>query len=127
MNIQGKLIEKFPVKQVSDSFQVRDFVIEIEENNNGSIYTNYRKIQLKQDKVNLIDSFEMGSMIDCFINLEGRKYEKNGETMYFNSDTAWKIEAVVGTEASQETPAQQEAPMANAGGFDDDDDGSLPF
>jgi hypothetical protein len=37
--LEGKLIEKFDTVVVSEKFQKREFVLETEENNGGSVYT----------------------------------------------------------------------------------------
>jgi hypothetical protein len=90
--IEGKLIEKFETVQISDSFQKREFVLETEENNGGNIYNQNIKFQLIQKGCGEIDSSNVGDVVKVHFNLQGRKWEKDGKTSYFNSLNAWRIE-----------------------------------
>ena len=68
----------------------------------------------------LIDPFKIGDEIKVQFNLRGRKYihkEKN-KTMYFGSNNAWKIEAVVPITGDQNVTE----PEPSKGGED-----TLPF
>jgi hypothetical protein len=91
-DVTGKLVEKFDEQQVNDTFKKREFVIEVNSYNNASTYTDYLKFQLVQDKCSLIESFSVGSQVKVHFNLKGRKWEKDGNTMYFNMLDAWRIE-----------------------------------
>ena len=57
--LAGKLIEKFDVNQVSDTFRKRDFVIEKTENQGGKEFTDHIKFQLTQDRCNRYPCFEV--------------------------------------------------------------------
>lgn len=92
--ISGKLIEKYPVMDISDKFRKRDFVISKTETSSGFEYTDYLKFQLVQEKCNLIEPFEIGDEIKVSFNLKGRKWEKEGTTTYFTNLEAWKVEEV---------------------------------
>lgn len=92
--IEGKLIEKYDVQQVTDSFKKREFVIEKTVNNNGREFTDTIKFQLTQDKCSQIESFNVGMDIKIQFNIKGRKWTKNGTVSYFNNLEAWKIDAV---------------------------------
>lgn len=51
--------------------------------------------QLAQDRCNLVDSANLGDEIRVFFNLKGREWKSpQGETKYFNTIEAWKIELV---------------------------------
>lgn len=92
MQIRGKLYEKFDTQQVTDSFRKREFVIEFVEN---PTYPQYVLFQLIQDRVNLIDPIEKGTMVDVEFNLRGRQWKSpQGEMRYFNSLEAWRLSAV---------------------------------
>ena len=91
INIEGKLIEKFETVQVTDTFKKREFIIEYKEN---PTYPEFIKLELIQNKCNLIDNFEIGEDINVFINIKGRKWtSKEGKINYFNTLQAWKIES----------------------------------
>ena len=96
MNITGTLIEIYDTIQVNEKFKKREFVIQDSENPQ---YPQYIKFQLAQDKCILLDSRREGETIDVSYNITGRRYEKDGKKMYFNSLQAWKINLVSRKEA----------------------------
>ena len=128
MNIQGKLHAKFDTQQVSDRFQKREFVIEYVEN---PMYPQYIAFQLIQDKVSLLDAYEVGAMLDVSFNLKGRSWTSpQGETRYFNSLDAWRITPVQAGAPAGSAPADMPPPPPPPEAMDvtsmgDDDD--LPF
>lgn len=90
-NITGTLKVKFEEQKVSERFRKRDFVIQ----ENSSQYPQLISFQLVQDRCNLIDNFKENDEIRVFFNLRGREWKSpQGETKYFNTIEAWKIEAV---------------------------------
>ncbi|MDQ3111883.1 MAG: DUF3127 domain-containing protein [Bacteroidota bacterium] len=89
-NITGTLKVKFDEQKVSERFRKRDFVIQ----ENSSQYPQMISFQLVQDRCNLIDNANVGDEIRVFFNLRGREWKSpQGETKYFNTIEAWKIEA----------------------------------
>ena len=93
MQIQGKLTEKFDIKQVSDTFRVREFVVEYADN---PLYPQFVSFQLTQDRCSLIDAMEVGADIQVEFNLRGRKWTSpQGDVRYFNTLEAWRISPVV--------------------------------
>lgn len=90
MNIKGKLYEIFPTKQVSGTFQKREFVIEYVENPK---YPQYIKFELVQDNCGMVDSFKVGEDVDVSFDLTGRPWTNpKGEKTYFTTLRAWKLE-----------------------------------
>lgn len=48
-----------------------------------------------QDKVSLVDNFAIGEEVKVLFNLKGREWvSPQGETKYFNTIDAWRIEKV---------------------------------
>jgi len=92
LEITGKLIEKYELVTVSDRFKKREFVLELVEEVNGSPYTNYAKMQLVQNKCEILDRFNVGDMIRVNFNIKGNRYEKEGRTSYFSNLDAWRLE-----------------------------------
>jgi hypothetical protein len=89
-NITGTLKVKMEEQKVSERFRKRDFVIQ----ENSSQYPQLITFQLVQDRCNLIDNANVGDEIRVFFNLRGREWKSpQGETKYFNTIEAWKIEA----------------------------------
>jgi hypothetical protein len=116
-NITGTLKVKNAAQQVSEKFKKREFVIA----DNSSQYPQFISFQLTQDKCSLIDNYNVGDELKVYFNLRGREWkDKQGETKYFNSLEAWKLE---GDAANQSAPQYQDAP-ANISSDGGDD---LPF
>jgi single-strand DNA-binding protein len=99
LEVTGKLHEIYPAQQVSDRFRKREFVLEFMDGN----YAQYVKLQLNQDRCDLIDSYNKGENIKVSFNLSGRQFtDRNGQTQYFTNLVAWRIEAAGGSGAPAE-------------------------
>ncbi len=117
--VEGKLHKKYDTENKTDSFQAREFVIEIDSGN----YPQFIKFQLVQDRCALLDPFEEGGPIKVHFDLRGREW--NGK--YFTNLNAWRLEQVsagqAGPPPAEEDgffPSVSDEPTAQA-----DDD--LPF
>ncbi len=64
-----------------------------------------RKVQLIQDRCDLLETIQLNENIKVYFNLRGRKWENNGQVSYFTNLEGWRIEKV-----------QAEAPMMGAPG-----------
>ncbi len=121
--VEGKLHKKFDTEQKTDTFQAREFVIEIDRESN---YPQFVKFQLVQDRCALVDPFEEGQMIKVHFDLRGREW--NGK--YFTNLNAWRLEKPQDQQAAAAAPpAAGDASFPAAGdeppaGEADDD---LPF
>ena len=102
--LTGKLLEKFNILQRSETFKVREFVVEKSEEINGKTITNYIKFQCVQDRTNIVDRVNIGDEIKVYFNIRGTKWEKDGRTSYFSNLDAWRIEQILqaGKEASSD-------------------------
>lgn len=115
-DLKGILIHVFDTKQVSDRFSKREFVVEVPDGK----YPQTILFQATGDRCALLDSMGEGEEVQVTFNLRGREWTSpKGETKFFNSLDAWKIESV-GAAPQQSKPA----PSASGGGDPDD---SLPF
>lgn len=126
-NIVGILKVKGQDQQVSEKFRKRDFVI----TDNSSQYAQHISFQLSQDRCDMLDPYQVGQEINVFFNLRGREWKspKDGETKYFNSLEAWKIQptgamAAAAPTTTQSQPQQQD--MASDS-FTDAGTNDLPF
>lgn len=127
MNIVGTIHSINETQQVTATFTKREFVLEFAEN---PMYPQYILFQLVQDRVGLIDGYKVGDEVNVEFNLRGRQWTSpSGETKYFNSLEAWRINPVEGT--VQGSPAEKQAqlqPVASGGPvvdvtkLNDDDD-----
>jgi Domain of unknown function (DUF3127) len=122
--ISGKLFLKEDTVVVSDRFKKREFVVLKEENNAGSIFTDYIKFQLTQDRCNLIDDVQVQDDVKVSFNVRGTKWEKNGNTSYFNNLDAWRIEK--STVSSNSTSAGAPEFAGSTPSFSDNKE-DLPF
>lgn len=98
--IEGTLHKKFDTEQKSQTFQVRDFVILINE----SGYDNYIKFQLTQDRCDLIAPVAEGSKIKVHFDLRGREWNEK----YFTNLNAWKIESADDVAQDEQWPEPDE-------------------
>jgi len=93
LEVTGKLVVKYDTQQVNDRFKKREFVIEIAEEINGNVYTNYAKMQLVQNKCEIVDRFNVGDTVKVSFNIKGNKWEKDGKVNYITNLDAWRVEA----------------------------------
>lgn len=129
MEVTGIVKAKFDTQVVSERFKKRDFVLTVEP---GSPYPQHVSFQLVQDKVSLIDNYNIGDEIKVLFNLKGREWvSPQGETKYFNTIDAWRIEKVGSGQSSapsnnhsQPTSMETGAPPVFTSTSVDDD---LPF
>lgn len=109
--VTGKLIAKYDEQVVSDRFKKREFVLELSEEINGNVYTNYAKMQLVQNKCEAIEPFKEGDMLKVSFNIKGTKYEKDGKLSYFTNLDAWRVENA-GSQQAAAPSYQSAAPVA---------------
>ncbi|NNE28858.1 MAG: DUF3127 domain-containing protein [Saprospiraceae bacterium] len=121
--VEGKLYKKFDTQKVTDTFQKREFVIEMED----GMYPQIIKFQLTQNNCDKLDSFNEGDQIKVTFNLRGREYTKEGRTSYFTNLDAWRLDKVGAAEAAPGAPAQTEFPSANDEPAIQADMDDLPF
>jgi hypothetical protein len=103
--IVGKVIDVFPVIQVSDKFRKREFVIEKKEAGGGAVFVDYIKFQLVQDKCDLINESFLQEQVKIWFNLKGNKWERDGKVNYFTNLDAWKIEKTSSPGQEQVNPS----------------------
>jgi single-stranded DNA-binding protein len=119
LEVTGKLLVKYDSQQVSEKFKKREFVIELAEEINGNIYTNFAKMQLVQAKCEIIDRFKEGDLVKVSFNLKGNKWERDGKVNYITNLDAWRIEAATGAAPAANNGGQQQyapAPAYNNNG-----------
>ena len=103
-----------PTNQVSEKFSKREFVV---TDMSEAQYPQDIMLEFTQDKVSLLDSFGKGQEVEVSFNLKGREWvSPKGETKYFNTLQAFKIESI-------EAPMLGNVPVIDISGNDED----LPF
>ena len=104
--INGKLHAIFEVKQVTERFRKREFVIELADNPR---YPQYVQFQLTGDRAESLEGYSVGDDVKVEFSLRGREWNSpQGDTKYFNSLDVWTIERA-GAPASQD-PFTDEPP-----------------
>ena len=79
--------------QVTDNFSKREFVIE----DASGMYPQTIIFQAAQDKTAMLDGLAIGETIEVSFNLRGRAWQSpQGETKYFNTLDAWRVEKIGG-------------------------------
>jgi len=88
--LTGTIIEIYDEKVISEKFKKREFVLEHAPNPE---YPDFLKIEVVQNKTDLLDKYKVGDEVTVDINLKGKKWEKGKESGYFNSIQAWRIQS----------------------------------
>ena len=92
MEIIGKLIEKRDQRQASQTFVVREFVIEV-ENPRDPRYNDFLQCQLTGDRCALLDQYQIGETVQVTFDLRGRKWTApDGTVRYIMSLNAWRLD-----------------------------------
>lgn len=120
LEVTGKLLVKYDTQQVNDKFKKREFVVELAEEINGNTYTNFAKLQLVQNKCDIIDRFNVGEIVKVSFNIKGNSYvdKKDGATKYITNLDAWRVENATAAPVNgggQPAPAYNNAPAGNSG------------
>lgn len=105
--IKGEIILIKQTETVgSNGFQKREFVVK-----DDGQYPQEIPMQFVQDKCSLLDKFQVGQDVTVGINIQGRSWQSpQGETKYFVTLNAWKINAVG---QGQQQPQQSAPPTQN--------------
>ena len=114
LEVTGKLLVKYDTQQVSEKFKKREFVLELAEEINGNTYTNFAKMQLVQNKCEIIDRFKEGDVVKVSFNIKGNKWERDGKVNYITNLDAWRMESATAAPASNNN--QGAAPAYNNSG-----------
>ncbi|MHC5363098.1 DUF3127 domain-containing protein [Myroides sp. LJL110] len=108
MEVTGRIKVIGQPQDISSTFRKRELVVTTEEQ-----YPQHITIEFTQEKVDLLNSFQIGEQVRVGINLRGREWTNpQGETRYFNSIHGWRIDKM-------QTPGYD----ANPGGYDQNQGG----
>lgn len=123
MQIEGELIGKFPIQQITETFQKRDFVIRTIEQ-----YPQEILIELTQNRVFDIDQIPKGTNIRVDINIRGRRWiDKEGNTRFSNSIQAWKITQLGGVHMETRENDFPDPPAEMTAKKQEEEDDDLPY
>jgi len=118
--VQGRIKVIFDTQTFDSGFTKREFVVTTQEQ-----YPQDIKLELIKERTALVDSFNVGDMVNVSFNLRGNEYNER----YYVNLQAWRLQPA-GQEAPQGTaptppnpPAPVNSLMPDSGEGDDD----LPF
>jgi len=118
--VEGKLVKKFDTESKTESFQAREFVIEVSSGN----YPQMVKFQLVQDRCSIVDEYNEGEVMKVYFDLRGREWQGK----YFTNLNAWRIERPTAATAPPSAPAAgSEFPSAGDEPAVEMGDDDLPF
>lgn len=91
-SLTGTIYKIEETKTHKGDFKSREFIVEV-TNETNSDWNDFVKLQVTQDKCNILDGYKIKERIDVQFNLKGRRYKKEGEQeeKFFSSLEAWKI------------------------------------
>jgi translation initiation factor IF-3 len=90
MEAQGTLKLIFETKQVTEKFSKREFVITTDEQ-----YPQTILLELQGDNCDIIDFYEIGQKVKCYLNLRGREWiNPQGESKIFNTIICFRIQPI---------------------------------
>lgn len=88
IKIYGTIKKIMPTETLSGGFTKRLFWLDDEEDK----YPNTFQFELWKDDVNMIDSYEVGDVVTCFIDLKGKHWKRDDKEGVMNSLKCWNIE-----------------------------------
>ncbi len=90
MQVVGKIEEIHETMKRTETFSVREFVLEISSQN--SQYSEHVLFQLTNTRTNIIDQYQIGQDVVVDFDLQGRKWTNpEGRVVFFNRLNAWRI------------------------------------
>ncbi|MDH3004803.1 MAG: DUF3127 domain-containing protein [Candidatus Shikimatogenerans sp. JK-2022] len=90
MYIIGRVKNILNEQNFKNNFKKKSIILITDEQ-----YPQNLVIDFVQNKIELLDFIKINDKVKIFINLKGREWiNKDGETKYFNSIQAWKIEQI---------------------------------
>lgn len=111
MELTGKIKVINETKTYGDSgFRKREMVVTTDEQ-----YPQMIMVEFVQDKVDLLNNFQIGQDVKVHINLRGREWiNPEGNAVYFNTIQGWRIDLNSSASApaeSQQSNTQDEPPF----------------
>ena len=91
MEITGKVIEIFDVKEITPKFSMRSIVIETDDQ-----YPQLLEVEFANDRIKLIDKMSVGQTVEISINIRGRKWSGPKGDKYFVSLDGWRVQGMGG-------------------------------
>jgi single-strand DNA-binding protein len=125
MEIKGTIYRIDETQSIGiKGFRKREFIVRTEDNPE---YPEHRKLELIQDKVELLDFVSEGETVTCHVNLKGRLWtDPQGVEKCFNTDQCWKIEGEESSHQADNKNGQENGYVITSSG-DPGEEPDLPF
>lgn len=115
--ITGKIVTIGQTVNVSKKkeFLKRDLVLDCSRYDEftGEKRENYVSMSFTQKRCDDLNAYQVGELVEVSFILNGRKYEKDGQTMYITDIIGYKVERK-GQGAPQAAPQEPSAPQAQS-------------
>jgi len=107
ITLQGRLKQiNNTVTTGAKDYKSRTFFLEEIKDQYASTWS----LELSGDKVSIIDTYKLGDMVDCKIDIVGKEYTKDGVLKVFNSLKCFGIYKVAGSQNNNSTQQQSITP-----------------
>ena len=102
LKLTGAIHKVFELTPISDSFMKQEFILLVEDGQ----YPQHVKFECTQSQTDILQKVKVGDNVTVHFNVRGRKWDSpQGETKYFVSLNAWRIEKATAA-ASNEAVAK---------------------
>jgi single-strand DNA-binding protein len=103
-------------QHIKDTFKKRDFVVEIQDGN----HPQHIKIQVIQDRCNLLENYKPGQQVKVLFNLWGMPFRNREDpTVYFTYIEACRIEGIGSGAPQGKDYSQAQEASSKVDEFDD--------
>ena len=93
--ISGILFKVYATEVKSEKFSKREFVVKMDKDVNGTIYSEYAKFQVMNTKCDSLNDLVEGSEVEVKFNLSGKPWtNKEGVEQYFTNLNAWSVKVI---------------------------------
>ena len=117
LKLTGIIHKLFELTKVSESFMKQEFVVVTDEQ-----YPQHVKFECTQARTDILQKVKEGDNVTVHFNVRGRAWDnKQGETKYFVSLNAWRIET--GAASNEAVIEDMETDNTGTDSFSD----NLPF
>lgn len=123
MEIIGKIKLINPERQVNENFRTRELIVSTDEQ-----YPQHISVQFFNDKCDLLNVYAVGEEVKVSVNLRGKEWiNPQGETKFFNTIQAWRIEKLQAASPPEPEPETHTAFPLPEGDLNEDEFDDLPF
>lgn len=93
MEIKGKVLEISNEQVITEKFKKREFVLQVEKEVSGNVYTDLIQMQTTNAKTSILNELKVNDEVNVHFNIRGSKWtNKEGRVSYITNLEAWKIE-----------------------------------